>query len=774
MKTIICKLAVLFLLLVVFNKITFCTPINAFIDNVIPNQNSINVNRTTDIRVVFVGNMNASTINNAGIKVFGQQTGILTTSISYNAGTKTVTINPVNDFKSGEKVHVILNAGIKTAADIPIDPISFSFTAQASGGNAIFTEVSNPEAGDASVRQIISGDLDNDQDLDLCACYENKIAIMKNDGQGVFQASPNVISVANYHLIISFCVGDFDADGDLDLALTNFNNFNYQTELCLYKNDGAGTFTQYAPANPFNGYILKTDDMDSDGDLDIVSPDTFIPFPGIGGVMTFVNDGLGNFINSGEQYPNFCCPPMHGETISYWALTLDDYNNDGRVDFITGGYMSSLQFPCTCSFTQVFGSFGVIDISPSIYSIGTSLSEAINNDPYMDFIQSNGHIYKNDNLTFTESSFPGHGGFIVTGDFEGDGDLDIAEQFASGSNLNVFTNNSDGIFTPFSSRPAPFSGEGIASGDFDSDGDIDIATTGRDAGRLAIYLNGCGAPECNITGVTPLIVYTVDNLFVSSVESGFWDISNYDNTNASISSGQNNDSVKINAGNVPGHFVLYYNGQDSCGHLTILSLRHVFVEALLPVELISFNSDVNKNNVMLHWVTSSEKNNFQFEIERCSVNPADVCTWNRTGVVPGKGNTTDPTDYFFEDRNLPTGRYSYRIKQIDFNGNFEYYELPNEVMIEVQEFSLSQNYPNPFNPVTTIDYQLAEDGIVSLDLFDIAGRKIMTMAKGLQKTGYYHVRLDGANLSSSIYYYRLEVNSKGKLFVKTMKMLLIK
>jgi len=119
-KTLISNVAISFIFIFLLNKIASAAPINAFIDNVTPPQNAINVNKSSNIDIVFVQAMNASTINSSNIKVFGLQTGILTTSISYNAGTKTATINPSNDFKVGEKISITLTSGIKTGTNAAI------------------------------------------------------------------------------------------------------------------------------------------------------------------------------------------------------------------------------------------------------------------------------------------------------------------------------------------------------------------------------------------------------------------------------------------------------------------------------------------------------------------------------------------------------------------------------------------------------------------------------------------------------------------------------
>jgi hypothetical protein len=76
------------------------------------------------------------------------------------------------------------------------------------------------------------------------------------------------------------------------------------------------------------------------------------------------------------------------------------------------------------------------------------------------------------------------------------------------------------------------------------------------------------------------------------------------------------------------------------------------------------------------------------------------------------------------------------------------YELP-------KEFKLEQNYPNPFNPETRICYQVPETKQISLKVYDILGREVMTLVDGKQEAGYYEIKFNGKNLSSGIYIYRL-------------------
>jgi Secretion system C-terminal sorting domain len=192
----------------------------------------------------------------------------------------------------------------------------------------------------------------------------------------------------------------------------------------------------------------------------------------------------------------------------------------------------------------------------------------------------------------------------------------------------------------------------------------------------------------------------------------------------------------------------------------------------LPVTLSSFNASVNRNNVMLSWRTLAELNNSGFKVERMNLTDN---LWKEAGFVPGKGTTNEQQDYSYEDKKLQTGRYKYRLKQVDFNGGYEYFQLESDVMIgKPAVFSISQNYPNPSNPKSRIDYEIPLDGMVSLKVYDILGREIIKLVDEPKTAGYYIAEFDGSNLASGTYFYRIIAQNNESKFTKTLKMILVK
>lgn len=191
----------------------------------------------------------------------------------------------------------------------------------------------------------------------------------------------------------------------------------------------------------------------------------------------------------------------------------------------------------------------------------------------------------------------------------------------------------------------------------------------------------------------------------------------------------------------------------------------------LPVELSFFNSSISGRDVKLLWGTVSEVNNSGFAVERKNSNGL----WSEIGFVTGNATTNQPHNYSYEDRNLSSGNYSYRLKQIDFNGNFEYKNLSNEVIIGLpRAFALEQNYPNPFNPSTLIKFQLAASGFVTLKVYDVNGREVKQLINELKEAGYYTEQFDAKSLPSGIYFARIDVNNESSVFSKTIKLILAK
>ena len=190
----------------------------------------------------------------------------------------------------------------------------------------------------------------------------------------------------------------------------------------------------------------------------------------------------------------------------------------------------------------------------------------------------------------------------------------------------------------------------------------------------------------------------------------------------------------------------------------------------VPEEFTSFTSSVNGNDVTLNWETATETNNNGFQIERLKTQNERSEEWVNLDFVNGKGTTTEPQSYSYIDEKLSAGKYQYRLKQIDFDGTFEYSSIIEVEIGTPSAYYISQNYPNPFNPSTTIKYDLPKDGLITLEVYDILGRKIATLINENRNAGRYGQTFDASSLTSGIYVYKLQADD----FISSKKMILLK
>lgn len=202
---------------------------------------------------------------------------------------------------------------------------------------------------------------------------------------------------------------------------------------------------------------------------------------------------------------------------------------------------------------------------------------------------------------------------------------------------------------------------------------------------------------------------------------------------------------------------------------TDLAFRLNGTTSVVPVELTSFTANSNNGTVVLNWSTATETNNSGFQIERKTGNEFEVL-----GFIAGNGTSTEIHNYSYFDKNVNAGKYSYRLKQIDFNGEFEYSKAV-EVEVVVKDFSLLQNFPNPFNPSTKINFSLAVDSKVKLNIYNLLGEQVAQLLNSNLTAGNHDVVFDATNLNSGVYFYKLEANGiDGQAFTSTKKMILTK
>jgi len=187
----------------------------------------------------------------------------------------------------------------------------------------------------------------------------------------------------------------------------------------------------------------------------------------------------------------------------------------------------------------------------------------------------------------------------------------------------------------------------------------------------------------------------------------------------------------------------------------------------LPAELSSFTVAAGDGEVVLNWVTESETESYGFNIHR-STNASQKTGGQfaviNTDLIPGAGNSSAMRQYEYVDTDVINGiTYQYKLEDVDYSGNSTLHGPVTATPMKTalpDKFRLNPTYPNPFNPVTTITYDLLEDGFVELSVYNVRGEIVTTLKNGNQEAGSYAVTWDGTNqkgdlVLSGIYFLRI-------------------
>lgn len=251
--------------------------------------------------------------------------------------------------------------------------------------------------------------------------------------------------------------------------------------------------------------------------------------------------------------------------------------------------------------------------------------------------------------------------------------------------------------------------------------------------------------------------YGNDSLYTLWLNQGTFDpklISTAEGTVAVF--GQN--SVSINAGASVDFYYGISLGTDEASCLANMSLCENRYHSSLPVEFTSFTAVSNGNYITLNWTTATELNNQGFEIQRNTNG-----TWTTVGFKDGAKTTTNTQNYSFVDELAAqkSGKISYRLKQIDFNGTFKY---SAEISVDYNKiptsFTLDQNYPNPFNPSTKISFSLSQKGNVALKIFNTLGEQVAEVVNENLEAGNHSYNFNASSLPSGLYIYSLQTDEK--------------
>ena len=178
----------------------------------------------------------------------------------------------------------------------------------------------------------------------------------------------------------------------------------------------------------------------------------------------------------------------------------------------------------------------------------------------------------------------------------------------------------------------------------------------------------------------------------------------------------------------------------------------VVVEAVLPIELLSFAGNYNKGAIILSWSTAVEIDNKGFYIEKYSFGN----DWKSIGFVQGNGTTEIREDYRFTDKEPYFGKSFYRLKQVDFDGSFEY---SNVISISVErEFTNLLLFPNPNSgEVINLQFVSQKEGDLQIEILNQVGQRIFTNDYNTEN-GTNNLKLPVSDFPSGLYFVKVISN----------------
>ena len=666
--------------------------------------------------------------------IYSQQNEITCTDISPDGNSKST-------YTSNESL--LINQVVKLSDDIPygLTPDWSSTLDRQIGGMAW-------------------GDYDNDGDLDLATgCYfsnsfppipEYEVLIYRNDN-GILTTTPAWIST---DMRSTTDVKFADLNGDDKPELIAANGDNSYIPSVIYFNSETGLNNAPGWISQDNNWTVGAAlcDIDDDGDLDLAfgnQGNSVVPTKPI--CIFYNNNGslptVPNWLSADQMITNSVAfGDLDNQQIKY--KYLEYYGDGARYAFHLPLYpiysidtvlVDDLPYFEYC-YDPISGwiSLGTTPLSGVTVKISyryiskgdLAASKWVN---YESGVYFNNNGVMNNLPGWTVGNTQSQKG-IAWADFDQDGYQDLAIS-GSGVQSVVYKNVNGALTGPvWTSNSVSPSAQELITGDIDRDGYPELAVVHFGTKRIEIFKNRFGVLDTDPTW-----------LYIAGASA----------TSISFGDLNGDGALDLAVGTARTPVVVFIN------------------QMTIPVELTSFNASIIDNDVQLNWITVTETNNQGFEVLR--YDEINNKSWEKIGFLPGFGTTTKVHHYSFLDEALQAGKYQYRLKQIDYDGTFEYSNII-EVTVEAStKFSLEQNYPNPFNPITAISYQLPVNGKATLKVYDILGNEVATLVNQEKPAGTYEIEFNShsgnvQNLPSGVYFYQLKTGN----FIQTKKMILMK
>jgi hypothetical protein len=405
---------------------------------VYPARERVDVPATTDIVVTFLEAIEESTVTSASFRVFGRWSG--PAAGTYQFDSTAVTFTPAVPFFAGERVTVTLSTAILDTLGQPMaDGYAWCFSIRTEAGSLdliYIGRVTCRQEGELGVQPYgaYAGDLDNDGWSDLLVPCEltNDARVFLNNGSGGYSTF-TADSLPGANAPSPSEPSDFDMDGEIDIVIGNGLN----DQISLLFGNGTGGFASkisYTAGIFVRGVGVL--DLNGDGCDDIVTANRQAD-----NISIFLNNGDGTF-----------APAVARETggNGEYAIAVGDADNDGLLDVFCGAFSSP-------------------------YSVIVLLSDGAGDLIPQPYVLAGGRPWQ-----------------ITAGDFNGDGNVDVATSNAWQDNMGVlFGDGAGGLsdVTIYSTGGFPHA---VDAGDVDGDGDLELVASNVDTGNWTLYENQGG------------------------------------------------------------------------------------------------------------------------------------------------------------------------------------------------------------------------------------------------------------------------------------------
>ena len=446
------------------------------VTHVNPLPNKHNVTSDSIISATFDVDIDSTTLNMNTIKVVGSFTGIYACKFKYNASNRTVVITPDSLFKTGEIVSITITRGVKSSSgDSLSSPFLWQFSMLNNKGSGKFLrKIDIGVNNDPS--NCVTSDFDNDGNIDIAVSNwgSNNVSILLNNSNGSFVISSNIAVNINPS---SLAPADFNNDGNIDLAMSYWGSNN----ISILINNGKGNFSYSSDVkvNSKSRSITSTD-FDGDGNIDLAVANT-----DSNNVSILINNGSGSFSKTSDIRVN----------LNPISVISADFDGDGDMDIAVvnngSNNVSILINNGSGSFSKT-SDIGVNSYPMSITSADfdddgdIDLAVANNGSNNVSILINNGSGSFSKTSDVEANSYPCS---VTSTDFDGDGDMDMAVANAGSDNVSILINNGSGSFSKTSDIGVNSNPRSVTSADFDGDGDMDLVVANKNSDDVSILSN---------------------------------------------------------------------------------------------------------------------------------------------------------------------------------------------------------------------------------------------------------------------------------------------